>query len=541
MYAFSSVCDGGYPTNGSSAASLSSSQRSSLIPNVSCRFSASNPSTNAQEYAAADRSSACCVTLQPSRNQQADENITRSAPSTRTSLPVCFTCNVVLSSQSALARHYKEICEPEVTRICPVCRWTGERLMRHYANTHSGQCSTGYCGKRTERVCDECRQQLSGSFVKNEAKKAWGCPYCVSCFHARDLWTRHCYDHYHQDGNDASWSYQTMIWSLLQHPDLERDRLQYNWDGYNWSEITEKTRPGLRDALQRHQVPTDLRLYANYRHLEGPRMLVEYAYQYVMTGQPYFYLVHHIQPGTRSPAQEMVSSQLMSELPFTTTLQYSDAEQLPQGPTLLHEIAPGSQGNFRDMSMKLPVTYEDEYRHEHTDFTHNFETIATSYTLPATTPCGVSFQPDSAVTGPNFSTEHACSSCAKQIPADHVKPPYWSFRLLKETLVHPTEQQPIPPYFDNGEQLGSPHHPLSISEYPYGTQDDCADRMQSHSEQPLAILPANSYERIVPQTDANTSVAEHSPGEWQTCTRPFMPSDLPPMSDIVEEWIWPMS
>jgi hypothetical protein len=500
VYAFFSIRDGGHPTNGSSAASLSSSQGSSLIPNVSRRFSASNPSTNAQEYAAADRSSAGCVTLRPSENQQADENTIKSFPSTRTSVPVCFTCNVVLSSQSALARHYKEICEPEVTRICPVCRWTGERLKRHYANTHSGQCSTGYCGKRTERVCDECKQQLSRSFVKNEAKKAWGCPYCVSCFHTRDLWTRHCYEHYHQDGNVASWSYQIMIWSLLQHPDLERDRLQYNWDEYDWSEITEKTRPGLRDALQRHQVPTDLRSYANYRHLEGPGMLVEYAYQYVMTGQPYFYPMHHIpQPRTRSPAQEMVSSQLMSELPFMTTLQYSGAEQLPPGPTSLHEIAPGSQGNFRDMSMKLPVTYEDEYRSEHTDFTHNFETIATSYTLPATTPCGVSFQPDSAVTGPNFSTEHAYSSYAKQIPVDHVKPPYWSFRLLKETLVHPTEQQPIPPYFDNGEQLGSSHRPLSINEYPCSTQDGCADRIQSLSEQPF------------------------------------------PMSDVVEEWIWPMS
>jgi hypothetical protein len=540
MYAFPRYVTG-YPTNGSSAASPSSSQRSSLIPNVSRRFSAFNSSANTQEHTAADRSSAGGVTLQTSENQQLDENIIKSVPSTRSSLHVCFTCNVVLSSQSALVRHCKEICEPEVTRICPVCHWTGERLMRHYANTHSRRCSTGYCGKRTERACDECKQQLSRSFVKNEAKKAWGCPYCVSCFHARDLWTRHCYDHYHQNGNVASWSYQTMIWSLLQHPDLEGDRLQYNWDGCNWSEITEKTRPGLRDALQRHQVPTDLRKHANYRHLEGPGLLVKYAYQYVMTGQPYFHFMHDVpQPETRSHEQGMVSSQLMSGLPFTTALQYSDAKQLPQGPTLLHEIAPGSQGNFRDMSMKLPVSYEDEYRSGHTDFTH-FETMATSYTLPATANGGASFQPGSAATGPNFSAEHAYTSCAKPIPADQVKPPYWSFRLLKETFVHPTEQQQRPPYFDNGGQLGSSHHPLPINEYPCSAQNDCADRMQPLSEQPFAILPTNSYERVVPQTDADTSVAGHSPGEWQTCTRPVTSSDLPLMSDVVEEWIWPMS
>jgi hypothetical protein len=531
----------GHPTNGSSAASLSSSQQSSSVSDFSHRFSASNSSTNAHVYAAADRISTGCATLQSSENQQLDENIIRAVPSTRSATPVCFTCNVVLSSQSALARHCKEICEPEVTRICPTCHWTGERLMRHYANTHSGRCSTGRCSKRTERVCDECKLQLSGSFVRNEAKKAWGCPYCVSCFHARDLWTRHCYDHYHQNGKIAIWSYQTMIWSLLQHPDLETDRLQYNWDGCNWSEITEKTRPGLRDALQRHQVPTDLRLYANYRHLEGPRMLVKYAYQYVMTGQPYFHLMHNVlQPGARSHAQGMVSSQLMSELPFETTLPYSDAKQLPQGPTLLHEIAPGSQDNFGDMSMKLPVTYKDEYRSGHTDFTHNFETTATSYTQPATAHCGTSFQPDSAVTGPNFSAEHAHSSCAKQIPAEHVKPPFWSFRLLSETLVHPTEQQLIPPYFANGEQLGSSYRP-PINEYACSAQDNCADRMQSLPEQPLAILPVDPYERVVPQPDADTSVAEQSPGEWRTRTRAATSSDLPPMSDVVEEWIWPMS
>jgi hypothetical protein len=540
MYAFPRY-EMGYPTNGSSAASLSSSQRSSLIPNVFRRFSAYNPSTNAQEYAAADRISVSSATLQSSENQRLGENTISRVPSTRSSPSVCFTCNVVLSSQSALARHCKEICEPEVTRICPVCHWTGERLMRHYANTHSGRCSTGRCSKRTERVCDECKLQLSTSFVTNEAEKAWGCPYCVSCFHTRDLWTRHCYDHYHQNGNVASWSYQTMIWSLLQHPDLETDRLQYNWDGCNWSEITEKTRPGLRDALQRHQVPTDFRLHANYRHLQGPGMLVEYTYQYVMTGQPYFRFMHGaLQPGTRSYAQGIANSQLMSEPPFETALPHSDAKQLPQEPTLLHEIAPDSQSNFRDMSMTLPVTYKDEYGSGHTNFAHNFETIATPYTQPATSYCGASFQPDSAATRPNFSAEHAHSSCANQIPAEHVKPPYWSFRLLRETFVHPTEQQPIPPYFANGEQLGSFYH-LSINEYPFSAQNDCADRMPSLSEKPLAILPVDSYERAVPQPDADISVVEQSPDEWQTCTRAVTSSDLRPMSDVVEEWIWPMS
>ena len=413
--------------------------------------------------------------------------------------------------------------------------------MRHYAKTHSGRCSTGRCSKRTERVCDECKLQLSASFVTNQAEKAWGCPYCVSCFRTRDLWTRHCYGHYHQNGNAASWSYQTMIWSLLQHPDLETDRLQYNWDGCHWSEITEKTRPGLRDALQRHQVPTDFGLHANYRHLEGPGMLVKYAYQYIMTGQPYFHFVHDVpQPGTRPCAQGMGSSQLMSEPPFETALPYSDANQLLQAPTFLHEIAPGTQGNFRDMSTTLPVTYQDEHQSGHTDFTHDFETMATSYTQPATAPCGTSFQPGSPVTGPNFSVEHAHNSCANQIPAEHATPPYWSFRLLRETFVHPPEQQPIPRYFANGEQLG-PFYRLSINEYPFSAQGSCEDRMQSLPEQPLAILPIDSYERVVPQPDADMSVAGQSPGEWQTCTRAITSSDLRPMSDVVEEWIWPMS
>jgi hypothetical protein len=406
--------------------------------------------------------------------------------------------------------------------------------MRHYANTHSGRCNTGYCSKRTERVCNECKQQLSGSFVKNEARKAWGCPYCVSCFSARDLWTQHCYDHYHQKEKVASWSYQTMIWSLLQHPDFERDRLRYNWNECDWSLVTEKTRPGLRDALQRHQVPPNLRLYADYGHLDGLGMLVKYAYQYVITGQPYFCLMHDV---PQSELRPHAQGQNMPELPVEATLPYSDANQ---GPTLHHEIAPDSQGNSGDMSVKLPAAYKDEYQNGHTASTHNFGTIATSYAPPTTVHHGASFQPGSAVTGPYVSTEQTYSSCAKQIPAEHVKPPYWSFRLLRETSVHPTEQQSIPPYFANDEQLGSSHR-LPINEYPCNARGGGADCMQPLSEPPFATSPANSYERVVSQTAADTLVAEDSPGEWQTCTRPVTSPDLSPMSDVVEEWIWSMS
>lgn len=212
---------------------------------------------------------------------------------------ICFSCNTQCSTQSALKRHQDEKCERKADRTCPDCQWTGERIIRHYATSHGGQCSQ-CCSIRGERVCNQCRLRLSQSCVRLRPKETWGCPYCTSLFQDFDLWNKHCISH-HQRGE--IWSWHIMIWSLLQQFDLSRFG-QYNWSECDWSRLDERTGPELRDDLQRLRVPKDVQRHQEYCELLIDEVLVRYAHR-LLTGRPKITNFSVAEPNQQSSTSHM--------------------------------------------------------------------------------------------------------------------------------------------------------------------------------------------------------------------------------------------
>ena len=156
------------------AISLSSSQRSSLISNFSRLSSASSFMTYSQESLPTDGPYLNRKQPQgPQTTAQPHEIVSSPSVTTYNNL-TCFACNKQCSSPSSLSRHQQEKCERKVDWICPVCQWTGERLIRHYATSHEDQCAT-YRSIHGERVCDDCRAYLSSSCQTLLPKQAWGC------------------------------------------------------------------------------------------------------------------------------------------------------------------------------------------------------------------------------------------------------------------------------------------------------------------------------------------------------------------------------
>lgn len=201
---------------------------------------------------------------------------------------LCFACNTLCSSPSSLSRHQREQCEREVRWICPQCNWAGERLARHYAKAHGDQCHRG-CSKTQEKVCDACKQALSESFQSLPAKRAWGCPYCSTsprCFDTIEGWTDHCLAHHSPNGRAPTWSYSNMIRSLLLQPLLANALPRYDWKKCDWSEVTEKTHPSIKEALERCKIPPEIGTHDQYRNLSTAEAVIRYVFYSVSTGQP---------------------------------------------------------------------------------------------------------------------------------------------------------------------------------------------------------------------------------------------------------------
>jgi hypothetical protein len=197
------------------------------------------------------------------------------AATTRTAL-ICFACNKQCSTQGALKRHQDEKCERKVDWKCPHCRWTGDRLIRHYAMSHSGRCPT-CCSTPGQIVCKTCKDSLSECYQTLPRNKTWGCPYCCYYFLDFDSWNKHCTSHYHRG---ERWSWSMMIRSLLQQFDHSRLE-QYDWNGCDWSRLDASTGPELRDDMQRLRFPKHVRRHREYCELQIDEVLVRYTYHLV--------------------------------------------------------------------------------------------------------------------------------------------------------------------------------------------------------------------------------------------------------------------
>lgn len=203
--------------------------------------------------------------------------------------PTCFACNEQFSNSGSLSRHQKDKCEREMIAACELCSsrqaiyYTKERLIRHHVDSHGDSCRN-HCSKK---ISNACRERLCNSFVKLPPKRAWGCPYCIKCFGSFEDRNNHCLDHCRRDDRTSSWSFTTMIWSLLQQSDFNLPAYGDSLAACNWSKVTEKTCPGFREVLERCKLPHDIRVRDDLRSLSDSEAVYRYILELVLTGEQF--------------------------------------------------------------------------------------------------------------------------------------------------------------------------------------------------------------------------------------------------------------
>lgn len=226
---------------------------------------------------------------QPSHAVLHNQTSAYHAPIAATAKPTCFACNKEFATPSTLSRHQTEQCDRAMEWTCSSCPnpkktfYRTERLEGHHVKEHGDRCGNG-CGKE-KKISSKCKAELSRSFVEPPAKKAWGCPYCVSWFSTSEAWNSHCTAHCTQKDKVATWSYARMIWSLLQ-PYLSKAHVRYPWDSCDWTKVTEKNHPGLRELLERCRLPPDLHDCPEYRKLSPADGVLRYVFFCIMLAQP---------------------------------------------------------------------------------------------------------------------------------------------------------------------------------------------------------------------------------------------------------------
>jgi hypothetical protein len=161
-----------------------------------------------------------------------------------------------------------------------------ERLLRHHLMSHGDKCRNG-CSKKENKISVPCREHLSKSFENLPPKKAWGCPYCVSCFKTFEEWNGHCIDHLTKAGKAPKWSFGTMIWSLLQQESLRDARSHHDLpEQSNWSSLNEKTCSGLREVLEHCKLPSGFE-NREYWYLNDSYAVVRCVFHYIRIGQAF--------------------------------------------------------------------------------------------------------------------------------------------------------------------------------------------------------------------------------------------------------------
>ena len=204
----------------------------------------------------------------------------------------CFACNERFGTKGSLRRHQQEQCERETIFACSLCPlpqaiyYTKERLTRHHISSHGDTCPND-CSKKENRISDLCREYLAESSEKLPSKKAWGCPYCVRCFQAFEEWHRHCTEHLTQADTATTWSFGTMIESLLEQDSLRAACLRHEIPvTNNLSSINEKTCTGLREILEHCKLPSELRA-RQYCYLSISNAVVRCVFDIIRTGQTF--------------------------------------------------------------------------------------------------------------------------------------------------------------------------------------------------------------------------------------------------------------
>ena len=188
-----------------------------------------------------------------------------------------------------------------------------ERLNRHHMEVHAEACLYG-CHKKERSHSEACKIRLSKCSRPVRTKKAWGCSCCIQCFGFLEEWGYHVRNHPVQNEKVQGWSFSTMVWSLLKQPYLSEYMVWEHWKRCNWSTLSREASHFLRFALERREVPTDVRAHPGYSN-----PLAKYAFNLGMTGKAY----PHKTTGTTTGMTKSNPSQ--SSSPFSHIINSSTA------------------------------------------------------------------------------------------------------------------------------------------------------------------------------------------------------------------------
>lgn len=216
-----------------------------------------------------------------------------------TNLPskeICIACNVSFANKRVWARHQKEHCEQTKEWQCRNCSpmktfKRQEHFIQHHEKDHGPACVEN-CEKGWKGLCTE---HLNHACAHLPEKKAWGCPCCNSCFDSFEAWTRHSTDHQVENEKVVGWSLSTMVQSLLFKQSYLADavsslhRQGCDWNTVDWTKISDSKLQELRDALERHKLPDAVQAHWDYRYLQPPEALVQYAFFLGAYGHAYLH------------------------------------------------------------------------------------------------------------------------------------------------------------------------------------------------------------------------------------------------------------
>jgi hypothetical protein len=220
--------------------------------------------------------------------ESADEYSPISTNKTPPPAHTCVACNISFRYESSLSRHRKLHCERDREWVCLLCVPCKNfdckgKLYRHHIDNHGKACIRG-CRLDHNLLCEE---YIAWSISHLPAKKAWGCPCCLRCFGSFAAWTKHCANHPLQDDKVIGWSLNTMVQSLILQPYL-KDAIAYlPLHMFDLANAMADVCQILREALERHELPDAVRNHYDYRCLQLPEALAQYAFRLVVYGVPY--------------------------------------------------------------------------------------------------------------------------------------------------------------------------------------------------------------------------------------------------------------
>jgi hypothetical protein len=200
----------------------------------------------------------------------------------------CVACNKPFKSKSSLSKHWKLHCERDKEWVCMLCAPVKNlnskgKLLQHHIDNHGEACVQDCMQHHDLR----CKEDIAWSILHLPPKKAWGCPCCHRCFDTFAAWTKHCANHPLRNGTVIGWSLNTMVQSLILQPYLTDAIAHLPMRVLDLAKVKADVCQILKEALERHKLPDAVYDHWDYRHLQLPEALAQYAFRLVAYGGPY--------------------------------------------------------------------------------------------------------------------------------------------------------------------------------------------------------------------------------------------------------------